>query len=76
MSTVRYPRGKGAAQDFFSVFEGTAIEMHWNGRTWSTMKAPTPARLTMLFRRPGLPWPRSSLLELNYSNMACSGRCQ
>jgi hypothetical protein len=30
----------GAAQNVFSVFEGTAIEMHWNGRTWSMMTSP------------------------------------
>jgi hypothetical protein len=30
----------GAAQNFFSVFEGTAIEMHWNGHKWSMMKSP------------------------------------
>lgn len=31
----------GAAHNFFSVFEGTAIEMHWNGRKWSMMKSPS-----------------------------------
>jgi hypothetical protein len=30
----------GAAQNVFSVFEGTAIEMRWNGRAWSMMKSP------------------------------------
>lgn len=30
----------GAAQNVFSVFEGTAIEMHWNGRKWSLMTNP------------------------------------
>jgi hypothetical protein len=30
----------GVAQNVFSVFEGTAIEMHWNGRTWAMMRSP------------------------------------
>ena len=30
----------GAAQNVFSVFEGTAIEMHWDGHKWSMMKSP------------------------------------
>jgi hypothetical protein len=30
----------GVAQNGFSTFEGTAIEMHWNGRAWSMMRSP------------------------------------
>ncbi len=30
----------GVAQNVFSTFEGTAIEMHWNGRKWSMMHSP------------------------------------
>jgi hypothetical protein len=30
----------GTAHNFFSVFEGTAIEMHWNGHAWSMMTSP------------------------------------
>jgi hypothetical protein len=40
----------GAAHNFFSVFEGTAIEMHWNGHKWSMMKSPnTRAANSALF---------------------------
>jgi hypothetical protein len=30
----------GTVQNGFSVFEGTAVEMHWNGKTWSMMTSP------------------------------------
>jgi hypothetical protein len=31
----------GTAHNFFSAFEGTAIEMHWNGHAWSMMTTPS-----------------------------------
>jgi hypothetical protein len=39
----------GVAQNVFSVFEGTAMEMHWNGRKWSRMKSPAPGANSALF---------------------------
>ena len=39
----------GVAQNVFSVFEGTAIEMHWNGRSWSMMASPAPGGNSGLF---------------------------
>jgi hypothetical protein len=30
----------GVTQNAFSPFEGTAIELHWNGRKWSMMASP------------------------------------
>lgn len=40
----------GAAQNVFSIFEGTAIELHWNGRKWSMMKSPNnPGANSALF---------------------------
>jgi hypothetical protein len=39
----------GVAQNVFSVFEGTAIEMHWNGRSWSMMTSPAPGGNSGLF---------------------------
>jgi hypothetical protein len=39
----------GTAQNVFSTFEGTAIEMHWNGRTWSMMTSPAPGGNSGLF---------------------------
>ena len=30
----------GVAQNVFSTFEGTAVELHWNGRKWSMMTNP------------------------------------
>jgi hypothetical protein len=39
----------GVAQNVFSVFEGTAVEMHWNGRNWSMMKSPAPGGNSALF---------------------------
>lgn len=39
----------GVAQNVFSVFEGTAVEMHWNGRKWSRMKSQAPGANSALF---------------------------
>jgi hypothetical protein len=38
----------GDAQDFYN-FDSTAIEMHWNGRTWSMMTSPAPGGTSGLF---------------------------
>jgi hypothetical protein len=39
----------GVAHNVFSTFEGTAVEMHWNGRRWSMMKSPAPGANSALF---------------------------
>jgi hypothetical protein len=38
----------GDAQDFYN-FDSTALEMHWNGRTWSMMTSPAPGGTSGLF---------------------------